>query len=115
MMDKTNVVIVSPSDDDGNVQCKSKQYLTEKLDRAEILIESIRREALKMAEDLDNVYTSVDAVRNCRTLNYLNDGKFRFTIVVFFENNIIYTLLQLIKKISINLPIVLSDVVIQST
>lgn len=71
-MDNAGQVITSPNDDDK--QCRSKQYLTEKLDRAEMIIENIRREALKMAEDLDNVYNSVDAVRNSKSMNYLSDG-----------------------------------------
>lgn len=55
---------------------KSKQYLTEKLDQAESIVENLRREALKMAEDLENVYNSVDAVRNSKSLNTLCEGKF---------------------------------------
>lgn len=73
-MDNAGQVITSPSDDDK--QCRSKQFLTEKLDRAEMIIENIRREALKMAEDLDNVYNSVDAVRNSKSMNYLSDGEY---------------------------------------
>lgn len=67
--------VITPTDVEDKPY-KSKQYLTEKLDRAEMVIENIRREALKMAEDLDNVYNSVDAVRNSKSLNYLSDGKF---------------------------------------
>jgi len=55
---------------------KSKQYLVEKLDHAEMLIENIRREALKMAEDLDIIYNSVDAVRNSQLIDNLNDRKY---------------------------------------
>lgn len=65
--------VVTHNDDDDK-QSRSKQYLTEKLDRAESLIENIRREALKMAEDLEYVYNSVDAVRNSKSLNYFSDG-----------------------------------------
>lgn len=62
-------------------QCQSKQYLTQNLDRAEILIENIRKEALQMAEDLDNVYNSVDAVRTSNLMNNLSDGKFLLYII----------------------------------
>lgn len=67
--------VVLPNDGDDDKPYKSKQYLTEKLDRAEMLVENIRREALKMAEDLDNVYNSVDAVRNSKLLITLSDSK----------------------------------------
>lgn len=73
-MDNAGQVITTPNDDDDK-QYRSKQYLTEKLDRAEMIIENIRREALKMAEDLDNVYNSVDAVRNSKSMIYLSDGQ----------------------------------------
>lgn len=72
-MDNAGQIITTPNDDDDK-QNRSKQYLTEKLDRAEMIIENIRREALKMAEDLDNVYNTVDAVRNSKSMNYLSDG-----------------------------------------
>jgi len=41
-----------------------------------MLIENIRREALKMAEDLDIIYNSVDAVRNSQLIDNLNDRKY---------------------------------------
>jgi len=72
MMDNAGEIITPPDVEDKPF--KSKQYLTEKLDQAETLVENLRREALKMAEDLDNVYNSVDAVRNSKSLNYLCDG-----------------------------------------
>jgi len=60
-------------DDDGHQ--RSKQYLTTILDHAEMLIENIRKEALKMAEDLENVYSSVEDVRNSELLDQLSDGE----------------------------------------
>jgi len=45
------------------------------LDHAEMLIENIRKEALKMAEDLENVYSSVENVRNSELLDQLSDGE----------------------------------------
>lgn len=77
-MDNAGEVLLPNDGDDDNRPHKSKQYLTEKLDCAEMVIENIRKEALKMAEDLDNVYNSVDAVRNSKLMNYLNDGKLLF-------------------------------------
>lgn len=65
--------VLTPSEDDDK---QYKQYLFKKLDQAELLIENIRKEALRMAEDLDNIYNSVDAVRNSKSLQHLNDGKF---------------------------------------
>lgn len=65
--------VVLPIDGDDDKPFRSKQYLTEKLDCAEMLVENIRKEALKMAEDLDNVYNSVDAVRNSKLLISLSD------------------------------------------
>lgn len=79
-MENTGIVSSPIDDNDEDKQCKSKQYLTKTLDRAEVLIENIRKEALKMAEDLENVYNSVDAVRTSKLLNYLNDGRFCFVI-----------------------------------
>lgn len=61
-------------DDDG--QQRSKQYLTTMLDHAEMLIENIRKEALKMSEDLEIVYNSVEDVRNSKLLDHLSDGKY---------------------------------------
>lgn len=61
-------------DDDG--QQRSKLYLTTMLDHAEMLIENIRKEALKMSEDLENVYSSIEDVRNSKLLDHLNDGKY---------------------------------------
>ncbi|CAH1712705.1 BAG family molecular chaperone regulator 2 [Aphis gossypii] len=58
-------------DDDG--QQRSKQYLTTMLDHAEMLIENIRKEALKMSEDLENVYNSVEDVRNSKLLDHLSE------------------------------------------
>lgn len=75
-MDNQGEVITPIEDDDG--QYKTKQYLTEKLDHAEQVIENIRKEALKMADDLDSVYNSIDAVRNSKSLNSLSDGNFFF-------------------------------------
>lgn len=72
-MDNAGAVITTTESEDKTH--RSKQYLIEKLDDAEMVIENIRREALKMAEDLDNVYNSVDAVRNSNSINYLSDGK----------------------------------------
>lgn len=60
-------------DDDGPQ--RSKQYLITILDHAEMLIENIRKEALKMAEDLENVYNSVEDVRNSELLDQLTDGE----------------------------------------
>jgi len=40
-----------------------------------MLIENIRKEALKMAEDLENVYNSVEDVRNSELLDQLTDGE----------------------------------------
>jgi len=54
---------------------KSKKYLTTMLDHAEIHIENIRKEALKMAEDLENIYSNVENVRNSELLNQLSDGE----------------------------------------
>lgn len=73
-MDNAGEVIIPNEDDDKTV--KSKQYLIQKLDRAEMIIENLRKEAIKMAEDLDNVYNSVDAVRNSKFLNQLTEGMF---------------------------------------
>lgn len=73
-MDNAGELIMQ--NDDEEKLSRSKQYLTEKLDQAEILIENIRKEALKMAEDLDYVYNSVDSVRSSKTLNYLSDGAY---------------------------------------
>lgn len=67
------ITVTSPTDDEDK-QCKSKQYLTTMLDHSEMVIENIRKEALKMAEDLDNVYNNVDAVRNSKSLIYLSEG-----------------------------------------
>lgn len=67
--------VITPNEEDEKQVKKSKQYLIEKLDRAENVIEQLRKEALKMAEDLDNVYNTVDAVRNSKSLNYLSDRK----------------------------------------
>lgn len=69
------ITVTSPTDDEDK-QSKSKQYLIAMLDRSEMIIENIRKEALKMAEDLDNVYNNVDAVRNSKSLSYLSEGKF---------------------------------------
>lgn len=82
-MENTGIVTSPIDDNDEDKRCKSKQYLTQTLDRAEILIENIRKEALKMAEDLENVYNSVDAVRNYKLLNYLNDG-----MLLFYDNTL---------------------------
>jgi len=60
---------------DDNGHQRSKQYLTSTLDHAEMLIENIRKEALKMAEDLENVYSSVEEVRNSELLDQLSDGE----------------------------------------
>lgn len=66
--------VTSPTEDDDR-QTKSKQYLTAMLDRSEMVIENIRKEALKMAEDLENVYNNVDAVRNSKSLAHLSESK----------------------------------------
>lgn len=73
--------VITPNDDDDRPY-KTKQYLTEKLDRAEQVIENIRKEALKMADDLDSVYNSIDAVRNSKSLNSLTDGKYYYSVIV---------------------------------
>lgn len=71
-MDNAGEVLTPNEDDDKQY----KQYLIKKLDQAELLIENIRKEALRMAEDLDNIYNSVDAVRNSKSLHHLSDGEF---------------------------------------
>lgn len=71
-MDNAGEVLTPNEDDDKQY----KQYLIKKLDQAELLIENIRKEALRMSEDLDNIYNSVDAVRNSKSLQHLSDGKF---------------------------------------
>ncbi|KAL5245284.1 hypothetical protein ACI65C_012694 [Semiaphis heraclei] len=52
---------------------KSSKYLTTMLDHAEIHIENLRKEALKMAEDLENIYSNVENVRNSELMNQLSD------------------------------------------
>lgn len=70
-MDNAGEVLTPNEDDDKQY----KQYLIKKLDQAELLIENIRKEALRIAEDLDNIYNSVDAVRNSKSLQHLSEGK----------------------------------------
>jgi len=60
-------------DEDGRQ--KSKQYLTTMLDQAEMHIEKIRKDVLRMSEDLENVYSSVENVRNSELLDLLSDGE----------------------------------------
>lgn len=73
--------VITPSGDDDRPY-KTKQYLTEKLERAEHVIENIRKEALKMGDDLDSVYNSIDAVKNSKSLNSLSDGKYFYSVIV---------------------------------
>lgn len=94
-------------DDDGDQ--RSKQYLTTMLDHAEMLIENIRKEALKMAEDLENVYSSVENVRNSKLLNQLSDGE--CLIYMYLHSTIHFTItfniwFQWIEKTLTSLPIV---------
>lgn len=72
-MDNPGVVLTPSEDDDKHY----KQYLIKKLDQAELLIENIRKEALRMAEDVENIYNSVDAVRNSNSLHHLSEGKLK--------------------------------------
>lgn len=65
--------VLTPNEDD---EKQYKQYLIKKLDQAEIHIEKLRKEALRMAEDLDNIYNSLDAVRNSKSFHHLSDSKF---------------------------------------
>lgn len=47
-----------------------------------MLIENIRKEALKMSEDLENVYNSVEDVKNSELLNQLSDGEPLITMYI---------------------------------
>uniref|UniRef100_A0A2S2NPC9 BAG family molecular chaperone regulator 2 n=1 Tax=Schizaphis graminum TaxID=13262 RepID=A0A2S2NPC9_SCHGA len=59
--------------DDVGFRLNPKGDLTTMLDNAEMTIETIRKEALKMAEDLENVNNSVECVRNSKLLDDLSD------------------------------------------
>ncbi|XP_026810280.1 uncharacterized protein LOC113551907 [Rhopalosiphum maidis] len=59
--------------DDVGFRLNPKGDLTKMLDNAEMTIETIRKEALKMAEDLENVNNSVECVRNSKLLDDLSD------------------------------------------
>jgi hypothetical protein len=62
--------------DDVGFRLNPKGDLTTILDNAEMTIETIRKDALKMVEDLENVNNSVECVRNSKLLDELSDGKY---------------------------------------
>ncbi|XP_050432567.1 BAG family molecular chaperone regulator 2-like [Adelges cooleyi] len=68
-MENAGEVIMSNDDFEPT---SSKQHLIKMLDRVELLVESIRREALQMEEDIDNMYTTIDAIKTSDSLSYLN-------------------------------------------
>ncbi|XP_050541954.1 BAG family molecular chaperone regulator 2 [Daktulosphaira vitifoliae] len=65
-MDNAGEVILTNED-----STMSKQHLIKNLDRLENIVENIRREALQMEEEMDNMYTTIDALRNSDSLNLL--------------------------------------------
>lgn len=60
---------------------KMKQLFYEELDHAESTIESIRKGASNMANQIDTVLKKIDALKNSKSLSSL--GKSRYVLFLF--------------------------------
>ncbi|RZF41414.1 hypothetical protein LSTR_LSTR000128 [Laodelphax striatellus] len=76
---ETHQTIALPHVDDSNVMSdteNSKTRVLQLLDQVESVVEKLRRDALKMEEDRDSVFTTLDTIRNSDMLTELSDSKY---------------------------------------
>lgn len=70
----------SPMVDEASSGCESeksgKDRLIELLDQVEMHVERLRKEALKIEEERDTLFTTLDTVRNSDVLSTLVESKF---------------------------------------
>lgn len=70
----------SPMVDEASSGCESeksgKDRLIELLDQVEMHVERLRKEALKIEEERDTLFTTLDSVRNSDILSTLVESKF---------------------------------------
>lgn len=74
---ETHQTIALPHVDDSNVMSdteNSKTRVLQLLDQVESVVEKLRRDALKMEEDRDSVFTTLDTIRNSDMLTELSDN-----------------------------------------